>query len=438
MADKIDINDLKKKYPILNKIIKTKEVLWINPDYNKEDTSENFNLSLADIVDADQRLKRFASYIKKVFLETEPSEGIIESKLQELNSFKLVLSELFKTDLKGNFFVKRDDNLPIAGSIKARGGIYEVLKHAEELVLDNNLIDIDDNYEVFAKEKLKTFFSDYSIQVGSTGNLGLSIGIMGSKLGFKTTVHMSNDAKEWKKELLRKNDVIVREYQSDYSLAVKKGREESKRNPRSYFIDDEKSKDLFLGYAVAALRLKEQFKKQNIKIDRNNPLIVYLPCGVGGGPGGICYGLKKVFADNVDCFFAEPTHSPAMLIGMLTGLHDKIAVQDFGIDNITQADGLGVGTPSAFVGKIMKNILSGIYTISDDRLFTLLKELYKHENIKLEPSALAGFYGPVVLSKRNNLDKYKKIVQNKELIHLIWSTGGSMVPEDEFNKYLNK
>jgi hypothetical protein len=54
----------------------------------------------------------------------------------------------------------------------------------------------------------------------------------------------------------------------------------------------------------------------------------------------------------------------------------------------------------------MKNILSGIYTISDDRLFTLLKELYKHENIKLEPSALAGFYGPVVLSKRNNLDKY--------------------------------
>jgi len=438
MADKIDINDLKKKYPILNKIIKTKEVLWINPDYNKDHTFENFNLSLEDIVDADQRLKRFAPYIKKVFLETEPSEGIIESKLQELNSFKLVLSELFKTDLKGNFFVKRDDNLPIAGSIKARGGIYEVLKHAEELVLDNNLIDIDDNYEVFAKEKLKTFFSDYSIQVGSTGNLGLSIGIMGSKLGFKTTVHMSNDAKEWKKELLRKNDVIVREYQSDYSLAVKKGREESKRNPRSYFIDDEKSKDLFLGYAVAALRLKEQFKKQNIKIDRNNPLIVYLPCGVGGGPGGICYGLKKVFADNVDCFFAEPTHSPAMLIGMLTGLHDKIAVQDFGIDNITQADGLGVGTPSAFVGKIMKNILSGIYTISDDRLFTLLKELYKHENIKLEPSALAGFYGPVVLSKRNNLDKYKKIVQNKELIHLIWSTGGSMVPEDEFNKYLNK
>jgi D-serine dehydratase len=240
------------------------------------------------------------------------------------------------------------------------------------------------------------------------------------------------------KRAFKKKNVIVKEYQSDYSLAVKKGRKESQNNPSSYFIDDEKSQNLFLGYAVAALRLKEQFKKQNIKIDRNNPLIVYLPCGVGGGPGGICYGLKKVFADNVDCFFAEPTHSPAMLIGMLTGLHDKIAVQDFGIDNITQADGLAVGTPSAFVGKIMKNILSGIYTISDDRLFTLLKELYKHENIKLEPSALAGFYGPVVLSKRNNLDKYKKIVQNKELIHLIWSTGGSMVPEDEFNKYLNK
>lgn len=437
MSDKIDIDDLKKKHSLLHKIVETKEILWINPDYNKENSPENFNLSLENIIDADQRLKRFAPYIKKVFSETKQSEGIIESKLQELSSFKLVLSELFDTDLKGSFFVKRDDNLPIAGSIKARGGIYEVLKHAEKLALNNNLIHIDDNYELFAKKSFRKFFSDYSIQVGSTGNLGLSIGIMGSTLGFKTTVHMSNDAKEWKKELLRKNNVIVKEYQSDYSLAVKKGREESKSDPKSYFIDDEKSKDLFLGYAVAAVRLKEQFQKQNVNINKNNPLIVYLPCGVGGGPGGICYGLKQVFDGNVHCFFAEPTHSPAMLIGMLTGLHDKISVQDFGIDNITQADGLAVGTPSAFVGKIMANLLSGIYTISDHRLFTLLKELFENEKIRLEPSALAGFYGPIVLHNKGNSCKYKEMIQNNNPIHLIWSTGGSMVPEAEFNKYLN-
>ena len=438
MDDKVDINILKQNYPILNKIMATEEVLWFNSKFNKKNNDENINLSIDDIIDAEQRLKRFAPYIKEVFPETKESDGIIESNLQNLNSFKSVLCNLFNIDIKGNFFVKRDDRLPIAGSIKARGGIYEVLKHAEKLALENNLINKADSYKLFANKKFKDFFSNYSIQVGSTGNLGLSIGIMSSTLGFKAIVHMSNDAKEWKKELLRKHGVVVKEYQSDYSQAVKKGREESLSNPKSYFIDDEKSKDLFLGYAVAALRLKEQFKKEKIVIDENSSLIVYLPCGVGGGPGGICYGLKKIFKNNVYCFFTEPTHSPAMLIGMLTGLHDKISVQDFGLDNITQADGLAVGTPSAFVGKLMENILSGIYTISDEKLFILLKNLFEYEKIKLEPSALAGFFGPVVLQKEKSNYKYKKIIENTNPIHLIWSTGGSMVPDKEFKKYLNK
>jgi D-serine dehydratase len=437
MVDKIDIKSLKDNYPILDKIMDTKEVLWLNPKYNKDNQSNDFNLSLEDIKKADRRLKRFAPYIEEVFPETIESNGIIESKLQNLDSFKSVLNDIFNIDLKGNFFVKRDDSLPIAGSIKARGGIYEVLKYAEKLALENNLLKKDDNYKIFANNKFTDFFSKYSIQVGSTGNLGLSIGIMGSTLGFKTIVHMSKDAKEWKKTLLRKHGVVVKEYLSDYSLAVKKGRKESLSDPKSYFIDDEKSKNLFLGYAVAALRLKEQFKKENIVIDENNPLIVYLPCGVGGGPGGICYGLKKIFNNNVHCFFAEPTHSPAMLIGMLTGLHDEISVQEFGLDNITQADGLAVGTPSAFVGKIMQNLLTGIYTISDKKLFILLKELYKHENIKLEPSALAGFYGPVIIQKEKPGNEDIKTINSTKLTHLIWSTGGSMVPENEFNKYLN-
>lgn len=440
MIEGKSVGQWQKEYPLLEKIINTEEVFWLNPKYQKKINNNVLEITYADIKKADARLKRFAPYIQKVFPETKVSKGIIESSLEDIDDFKSEINKIFNINLPGQLYIKRDDNLPIAGSIKARGGIYEVLKYAETLALENNLIKKEDNYEKFAAQKFKNLFKNYSLAVGSTGNLGLSIGITGATLGFKTTVHMSRDAREWKKQLLKSKGVIVKEYKSDYSKAVEKGRKESEDDPNSYFIDDEKSKDLFLGYAVAALRLKDQFEQEQIKIDENHPLFVYLPCGVGGGPGGICFGLKKVFGQNVHCFFAEPTHSPAMLIGMMTGLHNKITVQEFGIDNITAADGLAVGKPSRFVGRLMENLLAGIYTVQDDTLFKLLKRVYNKKKIKLEPSALAGFPGPGKVTKNisalnylNNCNK-KKILNRS--IHLIWSTGGSMVPEDIFKGYL--
>ncbi|HDX9653940.1 D-serine ammonia-lyase [Bacillus wiedmannii] len=432
-----EIEKLKAEYPLLNKLIKTEEVFWVNPNMEKYETAiKDSPLSEENVKDAEERLKRFAPYIARVFPETKETNGIIESPLVKIPLMKQALEKNYEQPILGELLLKCDSHLPISGSIKARGGIYEVLKHAEQLALQHGMLTEEDDYSILDSDTCREFFAKYSIAVGSTGNLGLSIGIMSAKLGFNVTVHMSADAKEWKKDLLRSKGVNVIEYEADYSKAVEEGRQQADADPSCYFVDDENSHDLFLGYAVAASRLQKQLKELEIVVDEEHPLFVYLPCGVGGGPGGVAFGLKLLYKDNVHCFFAEPTHSPCMLLGLMTGLHDKIAVQDIGIDNVTDADGLAVGRPSGFVGKTMEPFLSGNYTVSDEELYRLLKELADTENIYLEPSALAGMIGSVkVCTEDEYLQKQQLTEKMKKGTHIVWGTGGSMVPEDVMNGY---
>src|SRR5699024_12796494 len=121
--------------------------------------------------------------------------------------------------------------------IKARGGFYEVLHYAETLAIESGMIQKNDDYTLFAQESFKRFFSQYAIGVASTGNLGLSIGIMSAKLGFKVSVYMSRDAKQWKKELLRYYGAHVYEFDSDCTETVEIGRIKHKAKSAGYFVD---------------------------------------------------------------------------------------------------------------------------------------------------------------------------------------------------------
>ena len=423
--------------PLIRDVIALTETTWFNPDtLPLVDAMKHIALSKADVEDAAARLERFRPYIEKVFPETQKAQGLIESPLRRIPNMQDAVASYFNMTLSGELLLKCDSHLPISGSIKARGGIYEVLNHAESLACGTGLLSLSDDYSKLDSATFRQFFSNYTIAVGSTGNLGLSIGIMSAQLGFSVSVHMSADARQWKKDLLRSKGVNVIEYDSDYSLAVAEGRKQAEGDPSCHFIDDENSVTLFMGYAVAAERLKKQLTAENITVDAEHPLFIYLPCGVGGGPGGVAFGLKLAFGDNVHCFFAEPTHSPAMLIGLHTGLHDAVSVQDFGIDNRTVADGLAVGRPSGFVGKTLQHLIDGAFTVSDDTMFELLALLADTEDIWMEPSALAGMSG-IARIQHNGKYLHQHDLQDhmKTATHIAWGTGGSMVPREEMQKY---
>lgn len=420
---------------ILNDLSHQNETVWINKNLKSViPQSEMGGHKYINLLAAQNRLLRFMPYISGAFPETTPKMGLIESELIDASA---LIPELCPSGLGSNhLFIKDDAHLPVAGSVKARGGIHEVLYHAEKLLQKHRMLTPMDDYSQIDSDLFRDFFSQYTIQVGSTGNLGLSIGIMSAKLGFKVIVHMSSDAKDWKKALLRSYGVTVKEYDSDYSSAVAQGRAASAADPNSYFVDDENSEALFFGYSTAALRLKVQLYKAGISVDNDHPLFVYIPCGVGGAPGGITYGLKQLYGDNVHCFFAEPLQAPCFTLGMATRKFGDISVSDIGLSGKTSADGLAVGTPSTFVCRSMDTLVSGSFTVADETLTYYMKKVYSCLNLFLEPSACAGFHGITFLQ---NSEPFKNYISDKKMTqatHIVWATGGGLVPPSIINDYL--
>ncbi|MDO4459117.1 MAG: D-serine ammonia-lyase [Clostridia bacterium] len=417
----------------INRLKNIKETLWINPNYHETKPLEKINgFGYVYTKAAQNRFMRFLPYIASAFPETAEKKGVIESQLIEIDNMKQLFNEN-GTYIKGNLFLKDDARLPIAGSVKARGGIHEVLKIAESILQHEKMLQPTDNYSIINSDEFREFLGRYTIQVGSTGNLGISIGRTAARMGFKVIVHMSSDARQWKKDLLRSEGATVKEYDGDYSEAVKNGRMESEADPNSFFIDDENSQDLFFGYSTAALRLKVQFNKAGIIVDDEHPMFVYIPCGVGGAPGGITFGLKTLYGKNVHCFFAEPTEAPCFTLGMASGKYNEICVQDIGLSGKTAADGLAVGRASAFACNMMKEVLSGTFTVEDKQLAVYQNNLMESEGIYLEPSACAGFH----IFNMQNSDEWKTYINAHELgdklensTHIVWGTGGGLVPEN--------
>ncbi|RBP67192.1 D-serine ammonia-lyase [Brevibacterium sanguinis] len=407
--------------------------------------------------EAAARFERFAPWFASAFPETAEAQGILESPLVAADAARREIDDRLGVELPGQLWLKRDDALPVSGSIKARGGFHEVLEYAEAVAVEGGM-DAHDP-ATYASDEFRERAAAHHIVVGSTGNLGLSIGILSAALGFAATVHMSADAREWKKEKLRSHGVEVIEYEGDFAAAVEAGRASAEGVPRTHFVDDEDSVSLFAGYSVAALRLKEQFAERGEPVDADHQLVVYLPCGIGGSPGGVTYGLKRVFGDAVHCVFVEPTAVPAMVLGVRTGRHHDIAVQDIGLSGQTAADGLAVARPSRFVGPVVDPLISAFATVSDDIIRAGVGVLAECEGLEVEPSAAAGLTVPwrAVIAEasvrdetgvRDEADGAAEVSGpsaagvpwplDGSTNHLVWLTGGAMVPVEERRRYVTE
>ena len=85
------------------------------------------NITSTMVQSAAERLERFAPLLAYLFPELEKSQGIIESELLPLTHYSAYASK------GGRFWLKGDHALAVAGSVKARGGIHEVLEIVDEL-----------------------------------------------------------------------------------------------------------------------------------------------------------------------------------------------------------------------------------------------------------------------------------------------------------------
>ena len=415
--------------------MQAQECLWLNPQRRPfASVRDRLPLGPADVDAASDRLARWAPFIARAWPETAAAGGLIESPLIAVPRLQAALARDAGRPLPGRVWVKADHALPVSGSIKARGGIHEVLQHAERLATEAGRLRPGDDFAGIDSPAFRDFFGRHRIVVGSTGNLGLSIGLVGARLGFRVTVHMSADARAWKKALLRAQGVQVVEHAGDYGAAVALGRAEALADPAAHFVDDERSTALFLGYAVAGRRVAAQLAEAGVRVDAEHPLCVHLPCGVGGGPGGVVFGLKQVFGDAVHAFFAEPVQSPCVLLGLMTGQHDRISVTDVGLNNRTLADGLAVGRASGLVCTVMAPLLDGALTVRDERLLAQVASAWQAEGLKLEPSATAGFDGPARLLAASDAGLLPADLAPHlaRASHLLWTTGGRLVPDDEW------
>src|SRR5699024_3669939 len=122
-------------------------------------------------------------------------------------------------------------------------------------------------------------------------------------------------------------------------------------------------------------------------------------------------------------------------LGVRSGRHSGIAVQDIGLTGRTAADGLAVARPSRFIGPAIGPLISGFASVPDEVIRAGVGVLHATEGIAVEPSATAGLTIPWRLGAAESDDRsaetanprWASVPWSNAATHLVWLTGGAMV-----------
>lgn len=396
--------------------------VWVNPAVAELAVSQ---ADRDEIQRAADRFARFEPLLSRLF----PDQGWAGKIASELTAYIDPPAGLPALWIKG------DHALPMTGSIKARGGVHELLCYVERIARDEALLEPGDDIEKLLEPEAQAVLNLHSVAVASTGNLGFSIGLVARALGLNAEIHMSIDAKEWKKERLRALDAKVVEHECHYTETVARARVASTGGQRVHFIDDERSRDLFFGYAVAAREIAGQLESEGLTPTVDRPLVVYLPCGVGGAPGGVLFGLKAVFGSAVIGVFVEPTQSACMLVAMALGGREPVSIYAVGLGNETIADGLAVPIVSGFVLEKVGGAIDAVVAVSDAQMLDWVRHAHRVNGLRLEPSASSGLSAvtPLMAAAAAHPQMAERVGAG---IHVVWTTGGALLPDEEFDRVI--
>ena len=111
-----------------------------------------------------------------------------------------------------------------------------------------------------------------------------------------------------------------------------------------------------------------------------------------------------------------------------------VSVYDLGLDNDTIADGLAVPSASPLVLQAIGRNIDAAVAVTDQAMVQWVRRAWAEAGLRLEPSGASGFAALALFIERARVAGL--INPTATPIHVVWATGGSLLPEPEFSALL--